>query len=345
MKLTGIINKKLPFVVYKKPLSGKLNIIQQKTKQLYTDQHFSTKGFYFTPFDLSQHPTVVFPSNKTEHQSFFIRDFNEENTYSNDITIVSLKNEPELYQKKIQKAIKHIHNGNLQKIIISRKQLVQFKEFHVFSALLDLMTNYDNSFVYLWFHPLVGMWMGATPELLGKYQQGVFKTVALAGTLPVKNNEPIIWQTKEIQEQKFVENYIKNILQKYTSEVELLPPKTFIQKKVAHIQTQIKAYIKKDDVKPLILKLHPTPAVCGTPLNKAIKIIPEIEAYDRKYYTGFLGEFFQEKIELYVNLRCMEMFKSHFYIYTGGGIIASSNSEKEWNETQLKAEILLSIFK
>jgi len=87
--------------------------------------------------------------------------------------------------------------------------------------------------------------------------------------------------------------------------------------------------------------LHPTPAVCGLPKNEAKSFILENENYDRKYYTGFLGELNSDvnginTSSLYVNLRCMEIAKDEAIIYVGGGITKDSIPEKEWEETVRK---------
>ncbi len=81
----------------------------------------------------------------------------------------------------------------------------------------------------------------------------------------------------------------------------------------------------------LIKKLHPTPAVCGLPLESSKEFILKNENYKRTYYTGFLGELNLTKenkntSELFVNLRCMEIKNSSAFIFVGGGITKESNS-------------------
>jgi isochorismate synthase len=89
--------------------------------------------------------------------------------------------------------------------------------------------------------------------------------------------------------------------------------------------------------------LHPTPAVCGVPKSEALNFIIANENYTRTYYTGYFGELnIQNASELFVNLRCMQFIKnkSQLEIYVGGGITAQSNSEKEYEETVSKAQIM-----
>ncbi len=84
-------------------------------------------------------------------------------------------------------------------------------------------------------------------------------------------------------------------------------------------------------------QLHPTPAVCGVPKEKGYEVIQEIEAYNRAYYTGFLGPWnLDAKLDLFVNLRCLQYFTDHAVLYAGGGITSASDAEKEWQETENK---------
>ena len=93
-----------------------------------------------------------------------------------------------------------------------------------------------------------------------------------------------------------------------------------------------------------IAELHPTPAVCGLPKNLADDFIRLKEKHERKYYTGYLGPWkLNQQVDLFVNLRCMEVTDDEFILYAGGGITAHSIPEKEWEETNQKAATLLAV--
>jgi isochorismate synthase len=151
----------------------------------------------------------------------------------------------------------------LQKIVISRKQEMAYDNFNPFNALLKLMTTYDHSFVYLWHHPKVGSWLGATPEVLLQSSGDIIKTMALAGTLPVKPNVPVTWRPKEIKEQQFVTDEIVSKLKKYSQDITVSLPRTIFQGHLAHIRTDISASIPMKQLSNLVFDIHPTPAVCG----------------------------------------------------------------------------------
>jgi len=122
-----------------------------------------------------------------------------------------------------------------------------------------------------------------------------------------------------------------------------------------HLKTTITGALDSgNSLKQIIEDLHPTPAVCGLPKEAAQDFILSMENYDRKYYTGFLGELNIEALDvstknvdskttLYVNLRCMELTEKEAFIYVGGGITEASDPEKEWQETEDKSLTMLQV--
>ncbi len=344
MMLKDLVDVSKPFVIYKKPHSGKLHIWQQKDVQLYTSDDLSQSGYYFAPYDFNKHPVVVFPDKISVKQAILIR--NLKSHAAGQMTISEPETgilEAKSYQDKVAKAVQLINNEKLQKIVLSRAFKVLSSGFDSFEALLKLMFTYEHSYVYLWHHPQVGTWMGATPELLAQYQDGLFQTIALAGTLPFESNTPVIWHAKEMKEQQFVTDYIVDILQKFSSNVQVAKPTTVYQGHLAHIRTNISADINPANLSEIVLNLQPTPAVCGLPVKKAKAYIAQIENRDRKYYTGFLGEKTENFVALYVNLRSMEVLPDHLMLHVGGGIVGDSNPEQEWREILMKSSVLLSV--
>ena len=117
-----------------------------------------------------------------------------------------------------------------------------------------------------------------------------------------------------------------------------------------HLRTDIDGEMTgAEDLAELIQKLHPTAAICGLPRKEALRFIQNKENYSRDYYTGFMGELnapMQGESNLFVNLRCMQLFpkEQKAWIYVGGGITASSDPEREWQETQAKSETMKRVF-
>jgi isochorismate synthase len=211
------------------------------------------------------------------------------------------------------------------------------KQISIIATFQNLIATYPTAFRYLFFHPKIGLWMGATPEQLVKINQNQFETVALAGTQLYSEN--VIWETKEKEEQQFVTNYILDKVTSKVNELIVTDAETVKAGNLVHLKSLISGELTADfQVSDLIKTLHPTPAVCGLPKDKTIDFILKNEGYNRKYYAGFLGEYNKENLtDLFVNLRCLEVENDVVNIYVGCGITKDSNPEKEFIETENKS--------
>ncbi|MFC4740474.1 isochorismate synthase [Flavobacterium ponti] len=324
----------LPFVLFVEPNRNQLNAYFQKDDILHEFEN--QKGFVFVSFNgLSK---VVLPKENSDYFEEEI-DFNF-NFKSESIQIPTSDKEKKHFESLVNHSVQAIKSGDFEKLVVSRK--IDFSdEIDVFKTYQNLIKTYPTAFRYLFFHPKVGIWMGATPEQLIKIEANHFETVALAGTQLFSEN--LKWTSKEIQEQQFVTDYIVSNCENMASNIEVSEPFTVQAGKLAHIKTKISGTISKENVTVLISKLHPTPAVCGLPKEKAKEFILKNEKYDRKYYAGFLGEWnVNETTNLFVNLRCMEIGTINS-IYVGCGITKDSIAEKEYIETQNKSETIKNV--
>lgn len=87
--------------------------------------------------------------------------------------------------------------------------------------------------------------------------------------------------------------------------------------------------------------LHPTSAVCGMPKENALDFLKENEGFDRSYFSGFIGPVnLNGETSLFVNLRCAKLENDEALLYAGAGITEDSVPEKEWEETELKCDII-----
>lgn len=83
--------------------------------------------------------------------------------------------------------------------------------------------------------------------------------------------------------------------------------------------------------------LHPTPALGGVPTLKSMDIIREEEQMDRGYYAGPIGWIDTEgNGEFAVAIRSALLVEDQAYLYAGGGIVADSEVETEYDETWIK---------
>lgn len=303
-----------------------------------TAQNSASQQVSFHSFDQSE--KMDFEGDLKE---ISLSDFQNLNILSSDLSgeLIDFQEEKQIeYQQKLEKVIHFIQEHNLSKLVISRRKLVDFEAFSVDlnQTLLNLCESYPNAFVYFFIKD-DRCWIGAFSEVLGKFNKKTseFETMSLAGTLPVEES----WTSKELEEQKPVTLFIKNILTKFASEVTESETYDHISGNIKHLRTDFKAQIENSKLEDLIAELHPTPAVCGIPKDFCQKAIENFEPHPRKFYAGYIQVETAQTIQYFVNLRCAEFFKNAALIYVGGGITAESSPEKEWKETELKSQAIL----
>jgi isochorismate synthase len=358
-KITAFHENHLPFVVYRKPNTKTIAGFFMKDTVVSHTTTFSESGFVFAPFNIAE-KAILFPLEKAEVvvEELFLGDM-----YADEKKFITDAASKEYHIKLVEKTIHEISTTALKKVVISRKEKIELAAFDILEVFQKLLQNYKNAFVYVWFHPEVGLWLGATPETLVDIENSVFKTMSLAGTqlylgdsesgsaqtelesTQVKN---IVWKTKELEEQQLVTDFIKDQLKDITTNLKIDKTKTVKAGNLLHLKTSVTGRLaEKSNLKELIRALHPTPAVCGLPRNSAKEFILANENYNRAFYTGFLGEMHLDddnlkgkKSSLFVNLRCMEIHNKNAFVYVGGGITKDSDAKKEWEETFSKSKTM-----
>lgn len=361
-------NNHLPFVVYRAPNSKKINAVLQHNANLYLVNDFTEKGFVFVPFqETNNTPTVLFPISECEIKS---AEYSHSDTFVKSPETAEISPAPNDYKSLIASAIYKIQQNDFSKVVLSRKistPLLKAQPLAIFERMLH---KYASAFVYCWYHPKVGLWLGATPEILMSIEANTLRTAALAGTQNFNGSLEVDWGNKEKTEQQIVTNYIVSQLKALKiehSNISVTKAKTIKAGNLLHLQTEIISTVNQSQfsVKDLLQQLHPTPAVCGDPKENALKFILQNEGYNRDYYTGFLGELNMTKTQnrntnrrntennaykslktvsnFYVNLRCMQILGTEAQLYVGGGITEDSNPESEWHEIMSKLQTVKSV--
>lgn len=245
------------------------------------------------------------------------------------------------HHDNIAEATRRISETNLDKVVLSTQNVIAYSG-DLTPLLIHLRTSHPQAFVYACKHPDVGYWIGATPEPLITGHGRHFHTVSLAGTRVAELGvHP--WGQKESLEQSIVTDYIRERLaESGATEVRIQRPETIRYGNLEHLRSEIS--FTSDDLDAVLTHLHPTPAVCGTPLRPARATIAELEKHSRGLYTGYVGVQNDNQCHIYVNLRCIQCFDDALVAYTGGGITFESDPADEWRETREKLHALLNNF-
>jgi len=208
-------------------------------------------------------------------------------------------------------------------------------------------TNFFFSF------PNSGIFFGATPERLIRKIGHQIKTEALAGTIDRGRNmeedrllaETLFDSHKEREEHRFVIEQIKGRLETIIPELDIpYEPQILKLRNVQHLKTPISGVLENGEkILDLVKLLHPTPAVAGTPMKRAMEVIGKLEPHDRGWYSGPVGWIDPKgNGDFFVALRSAIVKNEEAHIFVGGGIVSESLPEKEWHETELKLQPIIS---
>ena len=258
--------------------------------------------------------------------------------------------EKEHFLRLVAKGIQAIEAGSLEKIVAARTKLIPIPaEFDLGKTLAKLLSRYPHSFVNFFHLPGIGTWIGASPEVLIETKGDYFHTMSLAGTQPAQGDNPLksaAWTQKEIEEQALVSRYIVDCFKTIRlREYEEHGPKTVLAGNLLHLRSDFRVNMLTTGFSNLgsvmLGLLHPTSAVCGMPRKEALTFLRKEEGWDRNFYAGFLGPVgIEDETSIYVNLRTASLHQTHALLYAGAGVTEDSVPEKEWEETELKCEII-----
>lgn len=237
--------------------------------------------------------------------------------------------------------IRHLKDHDIGKAIFSRIKHVAFDERGRLDLFRKLSEKYPGAFCYTFDSPMLGKWIGATPETLVRIEQGRGETMSLAGTKPV--GDFTAWGEKEVYEQQLVTDFIYSELLAVCKTVSVSERAELIAGPVKHLVHHFEFTVEADKEWQLTRSVHPTPAVSGFPRAEALRCISHFEPHNRSLYAGIIGEVTTVQSRLFVNLRSAQIISDGLYLYVGGGLTQESIPESEWQETENKATTILDL--
>ena len=257
------------------------------------------------------------------------------------------------YQKAVTTALGEIALGDYGKIVLARAQRLTTDEpFHPMGVLNHLRQRFAGCWAFSVANGSGQSFIGATPERLVRVADGRLHTAALAGTAPRGQSasedaaiaRTLLHSEKDLREHRAVLGSIERRLANLDLKLEYsAAPRVLGLANVQHLHTPISAPLPaKVHILDLVERLHPTPAVGGTPRAPAVAAIARLEAFDRGLYAGPLGWVdHRGGGEFLVGIRSALIDGCTATAYAGAGIVAGSDPQKEFAETELKFKALV----
>jgi isochorismate synthase len=192
-----------------------------------------------------------------------------------------------------------------------------------------------------------GTLVAATPERLVRRDGDVVRCDALAGTISAGYEggaAALLASRKDRWEHDLVVRAIREALEGAGAIVDApAEPAVRTLRHVLHLCTPFRATLRAPrHVLELAARLHPTPAVGGTPTPVAVDWITHREPAPRGWYASPVGWFdLDGNGELAVAIRSGVLAGNRAHLWTGAGIVAGSDPERELAETESKLRAML----
>jgi isochorismate synthase len=248
------------------------------------------------------------------------------------------------FESRVERTLEAIQSGAVSKVVLARAVEVEGESaFDRVAVLARLRMNYPGCTTFCFQAPDGTAFLGATPETLCRLEGRNLETEALAGSAPPAQAGTLGKTDKDRREHQAVVGYILKELEPLVEHVEAdAEPSLLSLKNVVHLRTGIRARLRETvEVGELVAALHPTPAVGGTPCERALAYLAEHETMDRGWYAGPVGWVGCGRANLKVGLRSALVKGARARLFVGAGIVAGSTAESEWRETEIKSLAML----
>lgn len=260
----------------------------------------------------------------------------------------------EVWRAMITDATTRISAGQLSKVVLSRLSDADFAQpVDPLSVLTRLSSRYPDCYRFLFEVQPGHAFYGATPELLAEVHDSNLHTMALAGSrgrgaTPDEDAalaRDMFDNPKERHEHALVVEAVRERVRPYARTLDVPDePEILRLRNIQHLYTPVRAELETHfDVLDLVGELHPTPALGGYPRRAAQEAIEQLEQHQRGWYAAPVGWVDAKGDGVFgVAIRSAVSVGSRARLYAGAGIVAESEPDKEWDETNLKFKPLLS---
>lgn len=274
------------------------------------------------------------------------------------LSLGSPKTEPEhetgeaRYKEYVRKIREYILDGDCMQVVPSQRMKQKFTDnpLSLYRALRTL-----NPSPYMFYYDFGDFHVvGSSPEILVRRERDNIIVRPIAGTRlrgqtpaeDLANEQDLLGDAKEIAEHVMLIDLGRNDVGRVsrTGEVKVTD-KMVIERysHVMHIVSNVEGRLKNNiDNMQILAATFPAGTLSGAPKVRALEIIEELEPNKRCIYGGAVGCWsFNNDMDLAIAIRTAVIKDETLYVQSGGGIVADSDEEAEWQETQNKARAVL----
>jgi anthranilate synthase component I len=260
--------------------------------------------------------------------------------------------EKERFQAMVETAKKQITAGDIFQVVLSKRYDFELKgDLSIFYEALSEI----NPSPYMYFLKFgERRIVGSSPEMLVRVESRQVETFPIAGTRPhlpdskenAKLTKELLADPKERAEHTMLVDLARNDVGRVAKYGSVKVPELFTVQQFSHVQHIVSRVVGtlrgEFDAFDAMRAMFPAGTVSGAPKPRAMEIIEELEPVRRGPYAGALGYFsFNGNADFAITIRTLVARGTKCSIQSGAGIVADSDPEKEWYETESKAAGLM----
>ena len=257
----------------------------------------------------------------------------------------------ETYCEMVRKAKYHIVEGDVFQVVLSRRTTIQYRgdPFSVYRALRII--NPSPYLFYLQFGEI--QLIGSSPEVLVRVDEGTVEVLPIAGTRRRGESDEedrlleaeLLADEKERAEHTMLIDLGRNDVGRVS---ELGSVRVPVQARVdryshvMHMVSEVRGKLKSGcSTLDALVACCPAGTVSGAPKKRAMEIISELEGIRRGVYAGAVGYLgLNGSLDTCIAIRTIVCSRAGLEIQTGAGIVADSDPNREFEETENKARAL-----
>jgi anthranilate synthase component 1 len=274
----------------------------------------------------------------------------EEETFAYTQPVVDTAKEN--FEKAVEKAKQYVTAGDIFQVVLSKRFQFQYSGslLTFYKSLRQI--NPSPYMFYLKFDKR--QIVGASPEMLVRVDNRKVVTFPIAGTTPVVScpqenlrlGRELLEDKKECAEHVMLVDLARNDVGRISNYGSVRVPEFMQVHQFSHVQHIVSQVVGdlKDGLESFdaLKAVFPAGTVSGAPKVRAMEIIEELEPSRRGPYAGAVGYFScNGNSDFAITIRTLFAEENKAYIQVGAGIVADSNPEKEWMETDHKAKALM----
>ncbi|MDA4118124.1 MAG: anthranilate synthase component I [Thaumarchaeota archaeon] len=256
------------------------------------------------------------------------------------------------FEDMVRRAKDYITAGDIFQVVLSKRYDFELEgDLTKFYAALSVI----NPSPYMYFLKFgKRRIIGSSPEMLVRVENRQVETFPIAGTRPhtqdkrenARLTKEMLADPKERAEHVMLVDLARNDVGRVAEYGSVKVPELLTVQHFSHVQhivSRVVGSLREGlDSFDAMRAIFPAGTVSGAPKPRAMEIIDELEPVRRGPYAGALGYFsFNGNADFAITIRTLVADGAKCSIQSGAGIVADSDPEKEWLETESKAAGLM----